>query len=153
MLSRVFGIKRDGTVLSAESDTKNHNSMSKDLYGGYISELTNTQREIAEGAVKSHWPIAGAVVKNRKDLIFLEMHGEEIIAPFCITLIPTALSKRQLSIARNRYKSSDLHFIDATNCNGSEFVSHIELEPFDSLYEYLSKQYEKDEIEPDIDML
>lgn len=146
-ISRVFGIKRDGTFVSAETEETNHNTLALELYEPFINTLTAQQMEIAEGAVSAHWPIAGAVVKNRKDLIFLEILGEDVDIPFCVTLVPTLLSSKQIQTAKRRYETmSDMYFMDQTNCNGTEFVTHVEFKPFESLYEYLSEiQREKEE--------
>lgn len=154
ILSRVYGIKRDGTVLSAENDKKGHNALSMELYGEFVNKLTSQEKEISKGAVSTHWPVAGAVVKNRKDLIFLELLGEDIDIPFCVTLVPTIPSEKQLLVARKRYENmNNMYFMDATNCNGNEFTNHIEFKPFEILYEYLNNRCRlRDKIEVGMDI-
>jgi len=156
ILSRVYGIMGDGTILSAENVAKNHNELSLELYGEFLETLTSQQRELAQGTVSAHWPVAGAVVKNRKDLIFLELLGEDIDIQFCVTLVPTIPSSKQLLMAKERYETmKDMYFIDVTNCNGSEFTNHIDFKPFKILYEYLdnrSRVREKVEVGDDIDL-
>lgn len=147
-LTRVYGITKNGEIMQAESETLHHNKLATELYKDYLTSLSTTDKKVEGCGVDIYWPAITAVVKNRKDLIILEVYIKEDEDNFSLVFTPNRTTQVQLEKFKQRYSKIDkMVFYDETNVEGEKFESKKEYMPFSNMYNYLKQRNTKIELD------
>ena len=147
-LARVYGITKNGQIMQAESKTIPHNKLAKDLYKDYLETLSAKEKLVKGCGVDIYWPAVAAVVKNREDLIVLEVYIKEDENDFSLVFAPKTTTTAQLKKFKQRYAEvKGMVYYDESHMDDGNFESKKEYMHFSNMYNYLKQRINENEFE------